>query len=750
MYNPMGTDQIANSVGPSPRTLIDQTSEHNSVFKWTWLAAHLVLFIGFSYFSFSRNYGVLSIGVDGANVLWNVMYQWIWAPAAVGLYSSPFQGLSDLWWGTNSKLIPGYFLPMLILGNEGVISPGYIVLSYVTFSTEMFLSTLVLARALGMSWSIGIICAWLLPLLAQPYFGFSLIYPMMMLSPSYGSMVANFSFLLAAISYLGRDYGEFWHTLRRNLLPSLAIPLLLIVMIGSNPLMSFLWAPVLTAASLGLIAGATGRERLLKFSILAFFAVILLVSGAGAFVLGLFSFTVPRFWPEDLENVLTGTHLVSIWYYGAVGPMGAKVVGFGIFGMVLALAFGDRRLRWCAASMLTIVAFIFALGYSAIKWGFWRGPAPIYFEFLMWPAYVIFAVWGIAFFPTRLLDLLKTVSTPAFRWARSERASIFVMLVLLVAIPVCAFWHAWPVNNLERTYAIPPSKSAMIALLKEQVGLTPGAPFRGRVVTMEFVHKAGPIEWMDVANKVGPRYAATGNDYWTGLWYHDIPTLFQYTSTVAPDFFRAVTRMLADTNDRQRRGAILLRRPDAHALGILGVRFVISDAELPEPFHLVMTEHMHNSEVFFLYEVPDVNLGINAPTEVRVVSGFDEAVNQLADIDFDRKRSVLVFDTTLADNHLTPVDSAQVRMVPGGFFVEAHSPATSLLVLPFQFSQCLQVHNSAVNVDAPRLFRVNAIETGVLFNRHLAAKIEFFTGVFHNSGCRWRDSQDFSKLLATN
>ena len=145
-----------------------------------------------------------------------------------------------------------------------------------------------------------------------------------------------------------------------------------------------------------------------------------------------------------------------------------------------------------------------------------------------------------------------------------------------------------------------------------------------------------------------------------------------------------------------------------------------------------------------------MNLGINATTEVRVVSGFDEAVNQLADIGFDRKRSVLVFDAALANDHLTPVDGAQVRMVPGGFFIEAHSPATSLLVLPFQFSQCLLIHNSAVNVDASRLFRVNAIETGVLFNRHLAAKIEFFTGVFHNSGCRWRDSQDFSKLLATN
>lgn len=54
-----------------------------------------------------------------------------------------------------------------------------------------------------------------------------------------------------------------------------------------------------------------------------------------------------------------------------------------------------------------------------------------------------------------------------------------------------------------------------------------------------------------------------------------------------------------------------------------------------------------------------------------------------------------------------------------------------------------------VKLNKPKT-KAPAPETGVLFNRHLAAKIEFFTGVFHNSGCRWRDSQDFSKLLATN
>jgi hypothetical protein len=197
------------------------------------------------------------------------------------------------------------------------------------------------------------------------------------------------------------------------------------------------------------------------------------------------------------------------------------------------------------------------------------------------------------------------------------------------------------------------------------------------------------------------------------------------------------------------RNVIVLRRPDAHVLGILGVRFIISDTELTEPFQLMMTEHTHKDEVLFLYEVPEVNLGTAAPTEIEVAKGFDEAVDRLTNVTFDAKRSVIVFDSTIAHKRLHPVHHAEVLMIPGGFSVEARSSGTSLLVLPFEFSRCLQIDTVADDIDPPRLFRVNAIETGVLFSRHLTAKIKYFTGLFHNSGCRVRDAQDFSELLAT-
>jgi hypothetical protein len=157
---------------------------------------------------------------------------------------------------------------------------------------------------------------------------------------------------------------------------------------------------------------------------------------------------------------------------------------------------------------------------------------------------------------------------------------------------------------------------------------------------------------MDVAAKIEPRHATTGNDYWIGFWFYGVPTLFEYSASMSPAFFRAVTPMLARPNDLQARNVIVLLRPDAHALGIFGVRFIISNTELTDPFRLVMTEHTHKDEVLFLYEVPEVNLGTVAPTEVEVAKGFDEAVDRLTNLAFDAKHSVIVCDSTIADKRL--------------------------------------------------------------------------------------------------
>ena len=268
---------------------------------------------------------------------------------------------------------------------------------------------------------------------------------------------------------------------------------------------------------------------------------------------------------------------------------------------------------------------------------------------------------------------------------------------------------------------------------------------------MEFVDDQKGMDWSDLAtHRLGPRYLKSGNDYYSiGFWYYDIPTLFEYSAATSPALFRATTELLARPEDRQLRNVIVWRKPDAHALALLGVRFVIVAEQLPEPFSLVMTERTYGDEALSLYEVPDVNLG-DCSDRCSVGDGFDDAVKRVAELHLRRKAISRCFRSRLAHGHLSPAASASVRMVRGGFAVDASSAGQALLVLPFEFSHCMEVVSGGANTDRPRLIRVNALETGVLFNKRLSVRIEYFTGLFHNTACRISDSDEFSQLLGEN
>ena len=727
-----------------------------------WVSTHFVLFTIFSYFVLSRNFGEIAFGLDGSYYFELSRNQRIWSSFSFGLTSNPLQGLSDVFYPLNTKWLPCFMIPDILLSGGSPTSFEYIVICYSTVSVELFLSTFLLARALEVDWPAATVAAWLLPILSVPYFGFSLIFPILVIAPAIGSAIAAAALIMALICCIGEG-GGCW--LRRDVTRVALLLGLVVILLVCLPTSIMWWVPGVAAAWLGSIIGAERAKRPIKLLASAAIVIVLGFTGPAAFILGLFIYTVPYFFPDYLSNTLTDAGQVSIWYgQSSVGPLGPLLFGFGVFGLVTAVAVGSRRLRRYAASALAFVGGIFLLGYCTIHWQGWRGPLPLYFEFVMWPVYAIFAAWGASFWAAQFIQYLyRTVGWIAARisdrglrrdarnadWvSKIERSRTLLVGLVALIVPVVAFDHAWSVDNPDRLYALPPTLSPLIQTLRDRVGTMPGSQFRGRVLTIEYINREKPTGWLDYLAPVLRRQRETGNDYHEiGLWSYDIPTLFEYSPTISPALFRVVTRMLGRPADPQIRNVITLRRPDAHALSLLGIRFVIVDGELPAPFQLVMSERTYGDEVLFLYEVPNVNLGTDAPTHAVLAAGFDDAVSLLADRSFEAKSSVIVFDPAVTRDRLQPVWAAAVHMVQGGFQVEATSAGRALLVLPFEYSHCLEVHNLLTNANAPHLLRVNALETGVIFDGHLSAKIEYFTGLFDNSTCRISDSREFERLL---
>jgi hypothetical protein len=106
------------------------------------------------------------------------------------------------------------------------------------------------------------------------------------------------------------------------------------------------------------------------------------------------------------------------------------------------------------------------------------------------------------------------------------------------------------------------------------------------------------------------------------------------------------------------------------------------------------------------------------------------------EVDFTRQVVLL----TDVEQPLVPARDVQLSVIRSGLHVAAKSDATSMIVLPQQFSNCLRARDGRV-----RLVRANLMMTGVIFSGELDTDILFDYGIFW-PGCRRTDLTDVNRL----
>ena len=96
---------------------------------------------------------------------------------------------------------------------------------------------------------------------------------------------------------------------------------------------------------------------------------------------------------------------------------------------------------------------------------------------------------------------------------------------------------------------------------------------------------------------------------------------------------------------------------------------------------------------------------------------------------------------------LTFVQQSSLQMTQSFTAISAKSQSQAVLIVPIEFSNCLDVENLGAGAD-PDLIRVNGILTGIHFVGSLDIRLRYKTGPLHNSSCRLRDLGDFRELVA--
>ena len=544
----------------------------------------------------------------------------------------------------------------------------------------------------------------------------------------------------------------------------------LLAVISEAPHVLFM-VPIVAIYSAGsLLATRAMTDVALRVSAGLLMIIVLAALGVFTYYYGTIEYTAFRFFPDEIEHPLGGWMAFSTLFWT---ELATAVIVVGIAGAIWTAVAGAGRLRLFAVTHLIASAIYFPAAYwFAFRAVDYRGSWPIYFETGMWPYALIFCAIALAAMLRLVLGMFGAALDLAPLWWRRHvervgkkigltgRASPVDLMkqgagwlrprsASLVLLGIIAAVAAHNLNvlrhgNYNECAANPwlsLRSTPITEVLRQQVSLRAGEPFRGLVATFDGVPSGGHGDWLKIHESTETLLLDTGNDHRTvGLWKFDIPTLFQYHTFITPPYYLTVTDFLATADDHQLRSVIVMTRIDPLMLALWGVRYVITDMQTTAGRE-VSSLPTRRSGTLHLVELSNPNLGNYSPVAEVRARDFADAMHAMHQDNFDGSRTVVTMDGAL-DRPLVPARQVELVYTKHGFHLTATSDGHSVLVLPVQYSHCW----TADGAGNPVLFRADAMQLGVSFSGKLDARLVFRLGPILAGQCRVDDLHDMERL----
>jgi hypothetical protein len=487
---------------------------------------------------------------------------------------------------------------------------------------------------------------------------------------------------------------------------------------------------------------------------------------------------------------LTGAGLALIMRRGDVRTVAGALIGYVGFVHIYAYAFQNGLLGWLSVvsshfMMLSCLCFLFICAVYPFTEAAWLAfpakpfPAKPRSPLAARAVPLASAAINVALVALLAVTVVALARSPyhglhSYRPSRlATAAAVLAMLVVAAAalpprLATAILGTATPGGRLRHTIvlAILPIFAAVHLLfnfhlpywsshdpslrnyLQDNAGIEVGQPFRGYVTTI----------WLDTTGQIvasGPaipfdqeaaRYINGRSHFWanygesfteTDLWRWRIPTIEEYgewTSAQAHAFFM---RLLAPRPLRIHSNYLRAYIIDSDILRLLGVRFVIADAEaLDQPAPLRASLSAPGALTVRVFELSNPNLGTYSPTQFAKAATADAMMTWIRD-NKHRLDQIAVVAEDVAPTQAR-ARNVTITVQRDGISVRADSDGPAHIVLPVQFSHCLVVTNGA----AVRLRRANLIQTLMSFSGPVDADIELRFGLFADNKCRLRDGMD--------
>ena len=488
---------------------------------------------------------------------------------------------------------------------------------------------------------------------------------------------------------------------------------------------------------------------------------VLLLSGAANYLYTMSQYTARVQFAETLDRV-RGAQYVSAMSYSPNMKYFYVACALGwLLGLVT--LHGRSRVLVLAAVAAFAVWAGYSISYLLLSNTAWIPPIPIYMEQCLFPLFLGAAVGGYWSSLSAIASLVARGAAPLIRRAsvlvrqrvpvplsaqstagrppgssRLRRSTIALMVLCVAALPMKVTHYALTDAQSKARYFYLPwtADSEFVQLVTDGIGRTVGQPYRGAI-----------------------NFLARGQGYFnistiTTLWSRGVATLNEYSQLVTPEsFYFSQTLLNRDMGDYYINSFDMDWSDGSYspvywkAIEMLGVRYSADRHALPDEFNpgLRLITHPHHPYTsddqpgtWYLYELPNPNVGNYSPTHVITARSGSEIMAILRHPDFDFTRQVVV--ASPLTQRLVPAREMRLSAIRGGLHVSGKSDGTSLVILPQQFSHCLRARDSRV-----RFVRANLMMAGLIFSGEMDTDILFDYGIF-SPGCRRVDLADLKEL----
>ena len=461
-------------------------------------------------------------------------------------------------------------------------------------------------------------------------------------------------------------------------------------------------------AALLLAGNKTTRKTILLFYLCI--GILFITLRIPSFLHALFTYTREGFFPGEsniyrsdcLNNPLWLIRRTSIFLFPGVGNFLSSLIALSC----LAFAAWCFRTKALYANLGLYLAGAWSAGalYN-IKWLILGGPpaAGFYFELVNAPLFAL-----VAF--TSCYCLFRTVQGGPARF-------IYVCLVVL-----CYFLFFVTIQKTSKQTHFskwPPSESIWLKEICRNSQIGESGAFNGKCLVLlntKSQEKSGWGPFYNIcANKIRQKI---GNDLTIDLMNSDVPFYNEYGHFISPSMLCLLCASFYDPKDYIERAARAPRVFNKNMAQLLGVTTIVADSPISGA-ELVLREQFDGHEIL-LYKLTDSNLGFFSPTSFIIYNNIAEFSQTIREGRIDFRKTALV--EAPINGPLAPASLKELCFEKGPVIrIEAHSEGQSMLVLPFDFSYCLQYSGTG----DPKIVPVNLSCTGLLFERELKGRIKF-------------------------